>query len=340
MCTSSSSSSVPQGPWGKTWALALLCALIPLIALERFWRAEGHRPSITPTPALWSYQRDRLRGAGRDVVALLGGSRMQMGFDTEAFLEDHPSYTVVQLAIAGTGPFVSLRDLATDSSFRGLVVCAVNAQALQPTYFASQQGYVDYYQQLWGPGKRIDIHASTFLEDRFALFQQYVVGRPLLAALVNGRLPSVNFVRTDFDRRRRAHYGDVDLADLTEKRLGRNRRQLTDDPPRSPEEWKVVVELVASYVAKIRKRGGDVVFVHYPTAGRYTSLLEEHFPRAQYWDVMAQAVGGLFLHYRDVPGASELHCPDESHLDEEGAVFFTRAIGRAMVEHGLLDARR
>jgi len=332
------SDAPPEGPWRWIWAAAVLVLVVGLGGLELFWRKSGYRATIDSTPELWSYHRARVRGAGRDTVALVGGSRIQFGFHPEVFVEAHPGFEVVQLAVSGKRPYATLKDLAEDDSFGGLVICSV----AEPTMYAGwpgQEEYVEYYRQKWGPGTRASLVMTAALQERLVLLQPRLGVQRLAEAFLQGHLPPINYIVTRFDRMQVADYGlltEQNIRGLTTARINRTRTLLPDTPPAPEDAWRAFVADLASFKARIDARGGRVFYVRYPAHGRFRELYDEYFPRARYWDVLAAEVGDT-LHFEDMPGAEELRLPDDSHMDAPSGIRFTRWIAAELAARGAFD---
>ena len=338
MLSSTSNSNVlgPRGPWRKVWTVGLLLALMMLGGLELSFRYLGQEPTIVSSAALWSYHRERARHAGPNTIALLGASRMQLGFVPEAFLEVHPSFSLVQLAVAGDGPFAALRDLAHDETFRGLVICSVAARMLQPSRWEDQQKFVEYFDKKWGPGEQISLLLSVALQERLLILGPRLGARQIFGAHTAGQVRQVNYVQTRFDRTRIADYGLIDVEPIIERRVARIRKRLSELPPVSEDSWREVVDHLAGLVKKIEARGGKVVFVKFPARGRMQALADEFFPRAEYWDTFVASVGTVAIHHEELPGVADLSCPDESHLDYPGAIVFTKALAHELAARGII----
>ncbi len=316
---------------------ALLLTAGALAALEIEWRRLGHRPAVVDGEDLWSYHRERLEGAGRDVVALLGSSRMQIGFIPAVFADVRPGLEVVQLAVAGAGAFATLRDLAKDDGFAGLVICSLSARTLQPTRHEDQQFYVDYYHRAWGPGARAEVILATPLQERLVILQPHLGAQDVVRAWLGRRTIEPNFVRTLADRSRVADYDLVDLEKLIVRRARRVRQEMADPGPVDAEEWLRIVREVASFAERIESRGGRVAFVRFPMAGSFAALNGEFYPRKAYWDVFAANVGAIAIHAEDLRGVEQLSYPDESHLAPAAAARFTWLLTHELATSGFFD---
>jgi hypothetical protein len=127
--TSSSSDRIPPGNWGGSWVAALLLVALSLGGWESFWRARGFRPSLNDDAALWALSRKEASNGDPDSVVFVGASRIQLGLNTEVFAEKTGKRPIV-LAIDGESPIPVLRNLASDESFRGLVISELTERDL------------------------------------------------------------------------------------------------------------------------------------------------------------------------------------------------------------------
>jgi hypothetical protein len=319
------------------WLVVVLIVALLLAGLELFWRSHGYLADVFAWEPLWAFQRERLEGAGRDTVALLGGSRMQIGFSPGAFHEVRPEIAVVQLADAGKSPLVALWDLARDESFRGVVLCAVPEISTAPG-MNGQGELVNWYRTEWTPGQKYSLLLAVPLQANLVFLQPRLRGPKLIDALSKGRLPPLNYYRTHFDRSRDMYFDRLSpkaIKGLTDTRIKRERSLLPPQPPASLELWKGHTGRLMRFAQHIAARGGQVVFVNFPVRGAFEKLADDYFPRAQYWDDFARA-GFLSLHWEDMPGQESLRLPDGSHLDAESAGVFTRWIARELTARGVI----
>jgi hypothetical protein len=84
-------------------------------------------------------------------------------------------------------------------------------------------------------------------------------------------------------------------------------------------------------VARIEQRGGEVIFVRFPSTRRVLEIDEIRHPRAVFWDRFAALAGGRKLHFADYPELAAFELPDGVHLDVHDQPAFTRALGRLLV---------
>ena len=318
------------------WVCALLLAAAVLAAMEGFWRSRGFVPSVTDDMDLWCCARDAARDAGSDTVALLGASRVQVGFVHSAFLERCPGYRIVNLAIDGQHPMATLKDLADDDTFRGVVICGCTASSFLPERLNEQQDWVEYYHGEWTPNKKANRLLETSLQQRFAILCSSLSLDRVFRELLNRRLPAPPYIVMYPDRSRIADYCKSDIERVRAFRLNRAREGLRKAKPVSPKEWLDGVLVVESSVRRIQQRGGVVVFVRYVTTGEYHALAEQAYPKARFWDMLARFTSATTIHFEEVPSLSGFECPEGSHLDYRDAIVFTKALADELVRRGVV----
>ena len=319
------------------WVGGLLVVVLLLGGLEVFWRQKGFISDIFAWEELWAYHRERVQGAGREMVVLLGGSRMQIGFRPEAFREVRPDLELAQLADAGKSPLMALWDLARDESFAGVVVCAVPEVSTLPGA-NGQQELVRWFHEEWTPGEKASLLIAAPLQANLVFLQPRLRGPKLLASLSDGRLPPVNYYRTWFDRSRDMYFEKLNpnaIQGLIKARMKVAERLLPPDPPADIDAWDRHTGRMIRFGREIESRGGQVVFVNFPVRGVFRDLQDRYFPRELYWDRFATA-GMQSLHWRDMPGQEALRLPDDSHLDAESGSHFTRWIAHELTDRGVL----
>ena len=91
-----------------------------------------------------------------------------------------------------------------------------------------------------------------------------------------------------------------------------------------------VIERTRLAVAKIRARGGDVVFVRPPSAPALHALEEKTIPRDRGWDALLARAQVSGVHFEDDPAMQGLVLPEYSHLSRTCATVFTDAYVRAV----------
>jgi hypothetical protein len=325
-------------PWPVVWAGVVAAVIALLGGLEVAYRSAGLRPSVTHTQGLWAFHRARANGNEGRVLALVGASRVQLAFSLPVFRQRFPSWRVVQLGLPGTGPVATLEHLASDPMFSGVALVSANGRWLDRSTWADQRDVVDEYDA--GSMLRQSIVREVM---RAAVQSQLTFTASGLGAwdlisgwIENGAFPTQRYVTMDFDRSRGANFSRLDDLDI-DGRLERL-RELYAKTSRSLDAWLQGTAELDSAVEAIQRRGGNVVFVQFPTTGRVDALLESYFPKASAWDVFARQTAAAALHFKDVAALRSYECPDQAHLDMRDKPAFTRALLDALVEGEVLPA--
>ncbi len=102
--------------------------------------------------------------------------------------------------------------------------------------------------------------------------------------------------------------------------------KLDPTPPMSGKPLDSVMESVKSDVAKIKARGGEVIFTRTPSSGFFLIAEQHMYPRAAYFDRLLKETGCKGIYYADYPATAPLQCPEFSHLSPKDAVVFTTAL--------------
>jgi hypothetical protein len=85
------------------------------------------------------------------------------------------------------------------------------------------------------------------------------------------------------------------------------------------------------WVEKIRRRGGDVAFVHMPVDGALRQTEDRLFPQAKGM-ISNLRTHGLVVDYSEMP--QHFRCPDGSHLAVEDAERFSRVLVETLAASG------
>jgi hypothetical protein len=295
--------------------------------LERETRARGQRPSVVDDEVWWAVHR-RQASNDRDVVAFIGTSRMELAYSASAFHDTAAGYRGVQLAIDGVPALGILRDLADDESFRGVVVVDVTEWDLErDDAVSAAQRYVNRAHALWrAPGAVANRYLASHVQAHLAMLA--IGGRELIAALLGKRRwPEAKWVVASRDR---TFHGDYSLAspDALDRRREKGLTSLKTAS--TPSDWLARASVLEPLVQRIQQRGGRVVFVHLPISGELAARADQLYPRSHYWDVFAMRTSATALHFKDIPGMSDIQCPDSMHMDQRDQARFTRALVTAL----------
>lgn len=317
-------------------AIALVLAGSALYAVEQYWRGRGYTPIIVDAPDLWALQRAKASSADRAMV-FLGASRTLYAIDRATVRARLPGVEPVMLAMDGRYPLATLRDLAGDEAFRGIVVCDIDGAGFAAPSLDMQQPEVDYYHHEFSPSRALHRMVLNHWQ------QQVVIARSdfsLLRSAVRRWNNEGEPFRPQqwFDRRR---FGNIDyeFADREgqKRALRENLARHGGHLPRVAfDAWWPQVEASHAWVRAIQARGGDVVFYASPTSGLRRWVEEDWFPRKEYWDRMVAATPAKTLHALDVPALRDFPLPDESHIDYRQKPAYTNALIDALLQRGLL----
>jgi hypothetical protein len=314
-------------------------AVALLTGWEGVLRSLGHRPTVVDDMALWAAQRDRVYGdCCEKPIVLLGDCRMQLDFVPQIMAGQFPGHRVIQLAIEQTSPAAVLRDLAADERFNGVVVCAVNGRLLCRDMWESQQPYVDYYHKKHDLNERLNRFLASALQARLTfLHPQLRLDKLVIGLLKTGRLPSPFYIETRADRSRLADYSHVDIQAYRQWALGRDQWLCANKMLPTSVLWLREAQEIEKWVRTIQARGGQVIFVQFPTTGEHLRYDEYMFPKAQFWDAFAAQTSAPCIHFRDLPQLSTFDCPDWSHLDRKDAPRFTLELAKVLESRGLRE---
>ncbi len=329
-------SECPEGPWLRTWLVAAGLIVALAAGWEGTLRGLGYSPTVVDDKALWAAQRQRVYSDGHEkTVVLLGDCRMQTDFVPQVLAAQFPGHRVVQLAVEQTSPVATLRDLAADERFDGVVICGVNARLLCEDLWDTQQPYVDYYHNKYTLNEKLNRRLSVVFQRRLAIIHPQLRLDDLLVHWVKTRhLPPPYYIETHADRSRLADYSRVDIEAHRQFTLGRAQWLCSRTLPSSI-KWLEDAMKLEEWVQAIHCRGGQVIFIQFPTTGDHLRYDEFMFPRAQYWDAFAAKTSALCLHFQDAPQLAGFACPDWSHIDRADAPRFTQELARVLDDRGL-----
>lgn len=323
--------------WAWAWlgALALACAL--LAGWEFYWRAQGVAPEAIDSQQLWALQRDRADAAKPRPVVFLGASRTVYGIDPKVWRERLPQHKPLMLAINGHYPLATLRDLALDEDFNGLVICDVDSYGLLPAYWDMQQPWLDYRATRWNANWFIHRVLLTRWQRSSVLANPAIGLWTVLKRVWSGRSLELPYSRNFANRAGEMLFDRVDTAKLAAHFDSEVDPKIALFPAPSPATFLADLQPVEDWVARLRARGGDVVFVTMPVAGRLPEMETRYMPRALYWDAFAQRPHIHALHYADVPALGAIPLPDHSHVRAEDRRTLTLALIDALQARGWLE---
>ena len=339
--TSSSDSASAESGGGKRWLIAWLIALSLVVTtlgvVEHHWRGRDYRPTILDSTLLWSMQRDRVYAQSPIPLLLLGASRIEFGIDMNVMRELLPRYLPVMLAVNAHYPLATLRDLAEDENFRGVILCDVDSVGLLREYNEMQREYVQYFHRQWTPSW----HLHRALLNHWQAHA--LIADPAFNIVATARRwldktgePFHNYVDFHTDRSGDLDFSRTDAEAIKHHFLDTLDGNLAGMPKRSAEEWLADLAPVGVWAKRIEARGGRVIFFQSPVHGVQQTAIDRALPRVLYWDRFASTVS-IALSGVDEPSLNAFPLPDDSHLDYHDKPAYTRALVDVLVAHGWLQ---
>lgn len=310
-----------------------IITLSAIVALEVFVRARGFQPSVKDDEYLWAHERARASDDSHTTLAILGSSRILLAFNPDAFRAALPRWKYVQLAVQGSRPLGALVDLAMDPSFRGVALVDIVELNFKASGYAAMNRELAASRRGWrAVGALAERWLATEVQEHLALLAAGGL-RTLSSLSLKGAWPAPHYTTTAADRTR---YADYSLVDARARRAQQLERIAGWDDVQYLEGWLAEPLALEVFVAMIRARGGDVVFVRMPTCDERWAYDESVAPKAQYWDRFAAVTRAHTVHFADYPQLSSFHCPDTSHIDSKDGPRFTRALLDILVERGAI----
>lgn len=327
--------TVRELPQARLVAIAWLVLLVVLVATAAWeWRMRELglvAGDLDDSKANWAVERRKIASGDHDDVAIVGGSRILFDTDLDAW-EELTGRRPVQLALPGMSGQRFLADLAHHSDFAGLVLIDVTPEQFfregpgNPEF----EGVLDYWEDQ-GPAERFGHEVGQFLSRRIAfLDDQYS-----LTSFINQlEIPNRGEIRGPYLRPWKLAETYDDRQTVLWRQIETNERLrghairvwLSGKPPPPGEDLIArICADVRESVAKIRDRGGEVVFIRPPSAGGYYEREQRNTPRDRTWDRLLREAGAFGIHFEDYQEMQGLELPELSHLTREAATQYTRA---------------
>jgi hypothetical protein len=326
---------IPPQPWRAMFVSAVVLALLALGVWEWRMRALQLVPGdLGDYPSAWAEQRRRV-DTEPVPVAIVGDSRILFDTDLDRF-EALTGVRPLQLAFVGTNARFLLENLADDADFKGLLIVGISENG----YFRDVAGFgADAIKRYAyeSPSQRSGqwLHAALsqvfgFLDEDYRLSKLVQRLDDGWRADAKGRYFSVWKVLTMHGAR------DIKLWSRIEepgKLQDHARAVWLGGPPQKPLTEATITDTqtkTRDAVAKIRARGGEVVFLRPPSSGPLHVLQNQRIPRALGWDPLLRAANVQGVHFEDNPAMRGLNLPEYSHLSPACASVYTDAYVRAL----------
>jgi hypothetical protein len=323
---------------------AILMAILVVVVIggwELYLRSTGVALSYDNGKELWANQRARVYESPATTTVFIGSSRIKYDLDIETW-EKLTGRQAIQLSMEGNSPVPILEDLAADPRFAGKLVIDVTEllffSADDAPVRHEQRENIAYYKNRT-PAQRASFILNHALESQLVFLDNESLS--LNAKLDELPIPNrpnvfappifpLDFQRVTFDRQDKM--SPRFLADTNLQKRVQNiwvmmqtaGMAYTAHHPEDPAP--AIMQRTIAAVAKIKARGGDVVFVRTPSSGPMAMGEAKGFPRNKYWEPLLAATQCKGIHYADDPATAHFTCPEWSHLRPSDAVLYTQAL--------------
>ena len=326
---------MPSTPLVKSALLAIIVTLVAATSWEIHLRQRGVKPDFDNDADLWTNKRKMVYEPSDQATVILGSSRAAYDIDIPTY-EHLTGKRAVQLSMDGSSPRTVFDDLANDPKFKGKVILDVTEMLFYnniPFMLSTPAENLAYYEKET-PAQKVSFTLDVPLEANLVFLNQ---GFFSLNALLNlfhlkdrpGFQPDLPFPlelnSTDFNRQNRMT--DKFLIDTSLQNRVRGIWMMVNGmlpPPIKGKDLVANLQNLKENVTKIRKRGGDVIFIRTPSSGPVAEIESKVFPKSEYWDKMLTATNCKGVHYKDYPELSNFFCPEFSHLSPRDAMVYTK----------------
>jgi hypothetical protein len=337
---------IPAVPWRGMTVIVVLMILAAAAAWEIYVRSIGYAPTLNDNEDLWTMARRRVTP---ESVVIIGDSRAWFDLDLDE-LQKGLGKRPVQLGMKGSCPYPVLADLANDENFHGTIICSVTGRLFMAPPGSPPMEHAEKAvrrTRTQTPAQRASQHLAMPLEEHVAFLKQEELDLAQLlkglsipnrsTALVPPRFPPY-FATVDRERRARMIEQCADPNGELARRIQQIWIPLFTPPPPptyipGAEFGKLMGQAmeqrfrnVASAVAKLRARGGKIVFVCFPHSGGLKELEDRETPRAGIWERVLKDTAAPGIHYEDYPKLASFTCPEWSHLSAGDSVEFSKRL--------------
>jgi hypothetical protein len=336
---------IPALPWRGMTVIVVLVVIAAATAWEFYCRSIGYGPTLNDNEDLWTEARRRVKP---ESIVIVGDSRAWFDLDLDE-LQKGLGKRPVQLAAGGSCAYPVLADLANDERFHGTIICSVVPRMFfappgSPPMERSEKAVRRYHTQTLA--QRASQYLAMPLEEHIAFLKQEeltlddllkrlpIPNRP--DAIVPRRLPPY-FQSEDRERRARMIEQCAQPGELQSRIQQIWLSLFTPPPPPTYIPQEVFMEKMkkakedrfrdtTSAVAKLRARGGKIVFVRLPLTGELKALEDRITPRSDIWESLLKRTGVPGIYFEDYPELSGFDCPEWSHLSAADSVEFTKCL--------------
>lgn len=335
----------------KSFWIAITTSLLLIMGWEIFWRSQGRIPDLSDDKHLWAQTRAKVENLDSNGVVIIGSSRALFNLQLPVW-QKKTGIKPVQLATAGGNPIPVLEDLVKKTDYRGTIIVGVTPgiffAKINPdsgNWKRSSKRIKHYYERTYAD--RLNQFLSIPLQNNLAFItaseNEWDNDIDLKALLRNIKCgirtesdkdpPFNSFQYLDIDRNTRMSPEcafDTTFSNGIKAVWANNRKKAKKAPE------GMVVEYVKKLTDPFLKRGGNVIFVRFPSTGMYKELEAKNQPRKDFWDQLLLQTGCRGYHYNDYDSLRNFSCPEWSHLSGEDADKFTSALLDIMLKEKVI----
>ena len=323
--------------WVYTW-VAVIILVTSVIGVYEFWLSKNnHIASVENSRELWSWNR-RLARSNPDAVVLVGASRIQLGIDTDVMRALLPDKDIIPLAINGAYPMATLKALAEDESFVGVVIVSFVAQMLEPLYEFQQQDHNEYFEHRASWYQSFDAWITAHIQAKLKFLHPHLKLESWVKSWAIEEQNILNFKgQMHVDTSISADYSGLDRTVLVRHFVGEKLKNYRQVRPMKQAVFKQQAHKLISYIETIKSRGAAVIVVRFPTDLGHWLLDQHHYPRRVFWEYFVTHSTAHYLHFKDDEILSSFDLPDSSHLDQVDATKFTARLVSLLKQQGALS---
>ena len=326
---------IPVKPWTAMLATVAVLVVLAVGAWEWGMREYGLAAGdVGDYPSVWAAQRRRIDAPGVS-TAIIGDSRILFGTSLDRY-EHLTGVRPVQLALPGTNARYLLENVADHSNYAGLLIVGI----MEPSYFSSSgigrgAGALERYK-FESPSQWSGQLIYNALSQRLAFLDENHRLSKLVRRLDHGwRKDAIGDYVMPWklyeitDERAAQMWGRIEQPGFLQDHA---RMVWMTMPARKIDDAGIADTLrrTREAVAKIRARGGEVIFLRPPAADPLNAKQLALLPKARGWDALLVEAGVQGVYADDVPAMRGLDLPEYSHLSAACAKVYTDAYVRAL----------
>lgn len=342
--------SLPDRVGTRQLVIMLALLFVLLVVVEIKARRDNYRVNYyPPTTDLWVSQWLELDDLPDDQLVVIGASRMQFG----VIINEWQRITGVKpqmLAFPGSPPGPVLTKLAERESFKGTVLCGFAppfsfCHEDSPSHERMENNFKALEPNRYSISHHLSLAAHDVLKPNFKCLNSFAYSPVLLAysnfPIANREgtiIPAIFPFAGSLDRELQFRFADnvksIMKQDIVDQIQASTRKVIGHYGPADLDR------LISDYkrdVSAIESRGGKVIFVRPPSDGLYLAFEEEHYSRERFYDRIVSETGCTGIHFQDYAELKDFLCLEDSHLDVEDGLEYTRRLIKILQREGAIQ---